>query len=140
MTQSQIYWRQARMIFKHHVDRWTKFVSNWNPAISTKQWEDDLNTNSQPDRTNGDNNDLTSDMTWLITAEDTSKWDAMESDFMNSRLRQPARPTTSTNTTTTTQPTTHEQTTHTTNAHDQKEDDTKDDDDTLLILSQRIDS
>ena len=57
------------------------------------------------------------------------KWDAMESDFMNIRLKQPALPTTSTNTTTTTQPTTHEQTTYT----------TKDDDDTQLILSQLID-
>ena len=43
------------MIAKHHKDRWTKIVSNWNPAISTKHkgyWtqgraklrEDDLNT------------------------------------------------------------------------------------------------
>ena len=41
-----------------------------------------------------DNHDLTSDMTWLTTAEDSSKWDAMESDFKSSRLKQPARPTT----------------------------------------------
>ena len=44
------------MIAKHHEDRWTKLVSNWNPAISTKKegdrkqgrptkrWEDDLNS------------------------------------------------------------------------------------------------
>ena len=91
-------------------------------------------------RHTGDNNDLTSDMTWLTTTEDTSKWDAMESDVINSRLRQPARPTTSTNTTSTTQPTTHVQTTYTTNAHDQNEDDTKDDDDdALLVLSRLLD-
>ena len=55
LRQGPIYWRQARMIAKHHEDCWTKLVSNWNPAISTKQqwyrkqgrpakrWEDDLN-------------------------------------------------------------------------------------------------
>ena len=37
LRQRQIYWRQARMIAKHHEDRWTKLVSYWNPAISTKQ-------------------------------------------------------------------------------------------------------
>ena len=54
LRQSQIHWWQARMIAKHHEDRWTKLASNWNPAISTKQkgygkqgrpakrWEDDL--------------------------------------------------------------------------------------------------
>ena len=47
-----------------HEDRWTKLVSNWNPAISTKQkgyrkqgrparrWADDLNIYSHPDRSN----------------------------------------------------------------------------------------
>ena len=126
-----------RMIAKHHEDRWTKFVSNRNPPVSTKQkeyrkqgrsvkrWEDDLNSNLQPDRTNRDSNDLTSDVICLTTAEDIPKWDATESDFMNNRLEQPARPTTSTNTTTT-QPTTHKQTTYITNAHDKNEDDTKD--------------
>ena len=90
-----------------------------------------LNTYLQPERTNRDNKDLTSEKNWLSTAEDTSKWDAMESNFLNSRLKQPARPTTSISTTTTT----HEHTMYTTDAHDQNEDDTKDDDDTLLILS-----
>ena len=85
-----------------------------NKGRPAKRWEDDLNTNLQPDRTNRDNNDLMSDMTWLTTAEGTSTWDAMDSDFINIRLKQPARPKTSTNTTTITQPTTHEQTTHTT--------------------------
>ena len=37
-----------------------------------------LNIYSQPDRSNRDNNDLMSDMTWLTTAEDSLKWDAME--------------------------------------------------------------
>ena len=79
------------MIAKQYEDR-TKIVSNWNPAISTKQkgyrkqgrppkrLEDDLNTYLHPDRTNRDNNELTSDMTWLSTAVDTSNWDATESD------------------------------------------------------------
>ena len=66
-----------------------------------------------------------------------------ESDFVSSRLKQPARPTTPITTTTTTQPTTHDQT-GTTKTHDQNEDDTKDDDeqddDTLLIISRLIDS
>ena len=35
--QSQIHWRQARMIAKRHDDRRTKLVSNWNPAVSSKQ-------------------------------------------------------------------------------------------------------
>ena len=50
------------MIAKHHEDRWTKLVSNWNPAVSTRQtgyrkqgrpakrWEDDLDINLQTDR------------------------------------------------------------------------------------------
>ena len=53
---------------------------------------------------------------------------AVDSDFISSRLRQPAPPTTSITTTTTTQPTTHDQTTGTTKAHGQNEDDTQDDD------------
>ena len=101
LRQSQIYWRQARMIAKHHEDHWTKLVSNWNPAVSTKQkrvqqrrkakrWEDDLNIFLRPDRYNRDNNDLTSDMTWLTTAEDSSEWDAVESEFISSRLKKTA--------------------------------------------------
>ena len=105
-------------------------------AKKRRSKQGDLNTYSQSDRSNKDNNDLTIEMIWLATAENSSKWDAMESDFINSRLKQPARPTRSANTTTTTQPTTHEQTTYTTENRDQNEDDTKDDDDTLLILFQ----
>ena len=37
LTSSQIFWKQARMIAQHHEGRWTKIVSNWNPATSTKQ-------------------------------------------------------------------------------------------------------
>ena len=93
------------------------------------------NINLQSDRVNRDNNDLTSDMTWLTTAEDNSKWDAVERDLISSRLKQPARPTTPITTTTTT----HDQTTGTTKTHDQNEDDDEqDDDDTLLIISQLI--
>ena len=147
LRQSRIYWKQARLIAKHHDDRLTKPVSKWNPAVSTKQkwyqkqgrpaktWDDDLNIYLQPTRSNRDNH-FTSDMTWLTTAEDGSKCDALESDFISSRLKQPTRPTTTFTTTTTTQPKTHDQTTSTTKAHDPNEDDTKDDDDTLLILSQ----
>ena len=42
-----------------------------------KRWRDDLSIYSQPDSSNRDDNDLTSDMTWLTTAEDSWKWDAM---------------------------------------------------------------
>ena len=76
--------------------------------------------------------------------ETTTKEDAVESDVRNSRLRQPARPTSQISTTTTTQPTTHDQATSTTEAHGQNEydtqDDEQDDDDTPLILSQLIGS
>ena len=37
LQQSPMYWRKSRMIAKHHQDRWTQHVSNWNQAISTKQ-------------------------------------------------------------------------------------------------------
>ena len=30
-------WKQVRMIAEHHEGRWTERISNWNPAISTKQ-------------------------------------------------------------------------------------------------------
>ena len=79
--QSRIHWKQTRMIAKHHDDRWTKLISNWNPAISTKQKgigskEDrprdgktrSTHTYNKPEST--DNNDLTNDTTWLTTAPD----------------------------------------------------------------------
>ena len=59
---------------------------------AAKRWEDDLDIYFQPDRSNRDTNDLTSDMTWPTTADDSSKWDAVESDLKRSRLKQPARP------------------------------------------------
>ena len=37
LRQKQTYWRQARMFAKHHEDRWTNLVHNWNPAVSTKR-------------------------------------------------------------------------------------------------------
>ena len=37
---NQIYWRPAMMIAKHGEDHWTKLVSNWNPATSTRNKED----------------------------------------------------------------------------------------------------
>ena len=33
----RMYWKQVRMIAEHHEGRWTERISNWNPAISTKQ-------------------------------------------------------------------------------------------------------
>ena len=74
-----------------HQQSKKRFRKQGRPA---KRWEDDLNIYSQPDRASRDNTDLTSDMTWLTSAEDSSKWDAMGSDFTSSRLKQPARPTT----------------------------------------------
>ena len=56
-------------------------------ADSSCPEDPDLNTYLQPERSNRDNNDLTSDMTWLTTEEDSSKWDAMESGFIGSRLK-----------------------------------------------------
>ena len=108
-----------------------------------KRWEDDLYL--QSNRSNRDNNDLTSDTTWLTTADDSLKWDAVYSDFISSRFKQPARPTTPITATTTTQPTTHDQPADTTKTHDRNEEDTKDDDeqedgDALLVLSQIIGS
>ena len=90
-----------------------------------------------------ENNDLSNDTTWLTTAQDGSKWDCMESDFVSSRLKQPVRPTPIA-TTTTTKPTTLGQTTHATEAHDHDEGgadvDGENDDDILLILSNIIES
>ena len=86
----QIYARQATIIAKHHKDRWTKLVSYWNPARSNKQkghrkqarktsWQDDIT----------ENNDVRSDITWLTAAEDTVKWESLDSDIINSRLKHP---------------------------------------------------
>ena len=62
LRQRQIYGRQARIIAKHHKDRWTKLVSNWNRARSTKQeghrkqgrQVDDINTYLQTYSSNGE--------------------------------------------------------------------------------------
>ena len=155
LRQSRIYCKQARMIAKHHEDCCTKLDSHWNPAIINQadrvsearkngpemgRRRQHLLTTRQIQR---DNNDRKSDMTWLTTAEDSSKWVALESDFTSSRLKQPARLTTLITTTTTTQQTTRDRTTVTAETCDQNEDDTKDDDEqdgTLLILSQLINS
>ena len=54
--------------------------------------EDDINAYLQPIRINRDSNDLTSDMTWLTTAQDGSKWDSiMESDTCNDHHHQTPR-------------------------------------------------
>ena len=136
LRQRKIFWKQTRMTAKLHDDRWNKLPSNWNPAISTKRKgvPETGKTGQEIGRRPRhlltarqiQNNDLTSDKTWLITAQDGSQWDAMESAFIGIRLRQP------------------NQRTGTTKPHDQNEDDTKDeneqdDNDTLLKLSQLID-
>ena len=82
---------------------------------SAKRWEDDLYL--QSNRSNRDDNDLTSDTTWLTTADDSLKWDAVNSDFISSRFKQPARLTTPITATTTTQPTTHDQPADATKTH-----------------------
>ena len=105
LRQSRATRKQARLTGRHHEGRGTKLDPNWNRGASSKQkrWignkedrprdgEDDLNMYLQPDRSNRYNNDLTSDMIWLTTVEDSLKCDAMGSDFRSSRLKQPARP------------------------------------------------
>ena len=89
------------MIVKHNEGRWTKLISDWNPAISTKQKEyrkrgtEERTTSThylQPIRIDRDSNDLTSDMTWLTTAHGGSKWDSiMESDTCNDHHHQTPR-------------------------------------------------
>ena len=145
LRQSLIYWRHAKMIGKHQEDRWTKLVSNWNPAISTRQqgnrqrgrpakrWEDDLNIYSQPDGANRDNNDLASDMTWLTTAEDNAKGDSIH--------KQPTRPTAThhhnnDNPTNNTRPNNrYDQDSRPKKKDDTKDDDEQDVDDTPHLLS-----
>ena len=74
LRQSQLCWRQARMTAKHHEDRGTKIVSNWNPAISTKQdqpRDGRISTTTYPQRKTPRNGVL-----WKVTsyaADSTSK-------------------------------------------------------------------
>ena len=103
----------------------------------TKRWEDDINLYLQATKAHRDNNDLTNDTTWLVTAQDGLKWDSMERYFVSSRLEQPIRPTTPIDTTTTAKTTTT--TTHATKGDDHDEGGA-DDDYTLLILSHLIES
>ena len=123
VMQSQIYWRQARMIAqkpRRPLDQTclqlehSKHQGYRKQGRLAKRWEDDLNIHFKQQ----------------TTADASSKWDAVESHYMSSRHKQPARP--SITTTTTTQPTTHNQTTGTTMTHDQKEDHTKDDDESTV--------
>ena len=65
-------------------------------------------------------NGLTNDTTSLTAAQDGLKWDFMESDFVNSGLKQATRLTTLTVATATITPTKARQTTHTTKAHNRK--------------------
>ena len=115
LRQSRNYRKPTRMIAKHHDNRWTKLVTNCNPAISTKQKRypkqerhgktTSTCTYNQPDPT-----ETTTISRATRPGSLRSKWDAMESDFKSSRLKQPTRPRTPLTTTTTTQPTTHDQT------------------------------
>ena len=59
---------------------------------------------------NRDDNDLTSDTTWLNTVQGSSKWESMDTDFVSSRRTHPTRPMTTITTTATRQPTTQEET------------------------------
>ena len=97
---------------------------------SKEDWPRDGKTPAT--KINRDNNDLTSDTTWLTTAQDGSKWELHgKCDF----FKQQTRATNTTHdplpitTTTTTQPTTYEQTMHTTKAHRQDDGGANDDDD-----------
>ena len=104
LRESRMYWNQARTIAKHHEGRWTKLLSNWNPAISTKlkgyqkqgrpakRWEEHINANLQPTRVTRNDSDLTSDTTWLTAAQDGLTWESMESHLIFSIRMQPARP------------------------------------------------
>ena len=93
LRQSKKCWKQARIIAKHHDDRWTRLISKWSPSISTKQrgylkqgrparrWEDDINSYLQPTKVHGGNNDLTNNTAWLTAAHDGLKLDSMDSYF-----------------------------------------------------------
>ena len=81
---------------KHHVDRWTRLISKWSPAILTKQkghrrpakrWEEDISSFPNPTKVHGDNNDLTNDTTWPSAAQDGLA-DSRQ-DPHSSRQRQP---------------------------------------------------
>ena len=119
---------QAETSWRYHPDSWTKLASYWNPAISTRPAKRCERRRQHPfalkqierkqqrshDRSNGDNSDLTSDVTWLTAAEDRLKWDVVKK-----RLRKQQTLRTSTahdllTTITTTQPRTHDPTTGTT--------------------------
>ena len=79
---SRMFWKQARMIAKHHHERWTKLRSKWRPAMSTKQkgyrkqgrpakrWGRRHQVIPAPTEVHGDKNDLTNNTTWLTTGQD----------------------------------------------------------------------
>ena len=116
------------MVAKHHDGRWTKVISNWNPAISTTQKG---GAGSKEDQhRDGKTTSIFTYMPspqirersherhdWLSAAQDGLKWN--DSQTNNSRRNS----------------------THTTKAHDHDEGGNSDDDDeSLLILSQPIES
>ena len=150
-TQNKIHWKQAGMIAKHHEGRWTKLVTSWNPATSTKQkgyrkrgskrWEDDINTSpassqNQRKQRRHERRDLAHGRRWLgmgVHGQRLRKQQNQTTNTANdphqldnSSRRNNTRPTD----------------THTTDVHNQdgENDDKKEDEDELLILSQLIDS
>ena len=111
--QSQIYWKQARMIDKHHEDRWTKLVSKW---IGIQR--------CQPSR-KGTAQDGLNGTPWTATLQAADFGKQHDPRPPSQRLRQ------------------HNNNAQTKQQGSrQKEDDTKDDDDddSLLIPSEKIDS
>ena len=86
--QSQIYWRQASMIANHSTRLLDQTCLPLEPSGPR---DGNMTSTSTYDQTGPtENNDLMSDMTWLTTAEDSSKWDAMESDFIDTKATVPS--------------------------------------------------
>ena len=100
LRQSQIYWRQAWMIAKHHEDRWNKLVSNWNPAISTKQKKGTRNKRKTDQEMGRRPPQLRT--TRQIQQGQRRSHERHDLAHHGSRLKRPARPTTPYTTTATT--------------------------------------
>ena len=68
--QGRRYWKQARMIAKHHDGSWTQLISTWNPAISTKQ--KGYRKQGRPARSREDDNNLYPQPTIVHRDDDTT--------------------------------------------------------------------
>ena len=129
ITSSQLYWRQARMIACGPSLTPTGTKQNQQSKKVSAKMEDQSETWKT-------NQEMGRRPQHLLSTRQIEQRQQRSHERHDRRLKQPARPTTPITTTTTTQLTRHDQTTGTTKTHDQNEDD----DDTLLILSQLIDS